>query len=350
MRNHGQSTVHEPGAGSRKSHQHARTDLYSLGCVMYECLVGGAPFLGKTQLDTMLMHMNNTPTPLRHKARNPSRISPALESVVMALLEKNPNNRYQSMDQVVEDLRSIQRGKVPTNLPFTHKMPAVSAKKKWLIGSLCTACILAIVCSIIWVLRPIPSQPIADVTRNPIDDAAPAIPENSKTNIEDQIAKQTGYVNEDSLFGSGVHPDDMKAFEKPGSEFITYVSLPELGLNDKSIEPFSHLIRLKFLDLEHNQVSDMHAIKNLTNLRVLNLKQTDLSSQGMSVIGGLSNLVLLNLQHTPIQDKDLKQLYGLKGLRAVHIFDCNLSKEAIASLEKALPNCVVLNVDTQETH
>ena len=76
----------------------ARTDLYSLGCVMYECLVGTPPFLGKTQLDTMLMHMNDAPAPLRHKARNPSRISPALESVVMALLKKNPNNRYQSMD------------------------------------------------------------------------------------------------------------------------------------------------------------------------------------------------------------------------------------------------------------
>ena len=64
----------------------------------------------------------------------------------------------------------------------------------------------------------------------------------------------------------------------------------------------------------------------------------------MVVIGGLSNLVLLNLRHTPIHDQDLKQLYGLKNLRAVDLFDCNLSKEAIAAVEKALPGCVVLNV------
>ena len=81
-------------------------------------------------------------------------------------------------------------------------------------------------------------QPIADVTKNPIDDAGPAIPENSRKNIEDQIAKQTGYVNEDALFPSGVHPDDFKAFEKPGSEFITFVSLPDLGLSNASVGPF----------------------------------------------------------------------------------------------------------------
>jgi serine/threonine protein kinase len=81
----------------------ARSDIYSLGATMYESLVGFPPLVGKTLVDTMSKHINETPPSLR--ATWPELCVPeSIERVIMKALEKNKDLRYDSMLEMKEAL------------------------------------------------------------------------------------------------------------------------------------------------------------------------------------------------------------------------------------------------------
>jgi len=83
-----------------------RCDIYSLGCLMYFALTGLPPFLGTTIIDTINMHLNDPPPDI-----SPSLKIPAdLKLIILRSLEKNPDDRYQSMDEVSTDLKKLTKG------------------------------------------------------------------------------------------------------------------------------------------------------------------------------------------------------------------------------------------------
>ena len=84
-----------------------RSDLYSLGVVLYELLTGKTPFDGETPVEIAMKHLSTTPKP-------PSKLRPdvprELDMVVMRALAKNPDERYQSADEMEADLERVARG------------------------------------------------------------------------------------------------------------------------------------------------------------------------------------------------------------------------------------------------
>jgi serine/threonine protein kinase len=116
----------EQARGSKMDH---RSDLYSLGCVMYECLSNSPPFCGNTALDTMMMHIDTKPLPISQASMGQV-IDRRLEQVVMRLLEKDPADRYQSMDEVREDLIALQNPDKTAVLPSVRDSQLVTAVQK----------------------------------------------------------------------------------------------------------------------------------------------------------------------------------------------------------------------------
>jgi serine/threonine protein kinase len=88
----------------------ARSDIYSLGCTLFECLTGKPPFHGKSGLETAAMHQSEEP-PKLHDLRPDKNYPDNIEQLVGRMLEKYPAQRYQSMAQVMQDLLRLKEGK-----------------------------------------------------------------------------------------------------------------------------------------------------------------------------------------------------------------------------------------------
>lgn len=83
-----------------------RSDIYSLGIVMYEMLSGKLPFDGDDDRTVALKHLSAVPTPLREIA---PWVPEALEKIVMKAMEASLDNRYQTADALAADLEALQK-------------------------------------------------------------------------------------------------------------------------------------------------------------------------------------------------------------------------------------------------
>ncbi len=103
----------------------ARTDVYSLGCTMFETLTGSPPFQGRNAVETMMMHATN-PAPSLQSAGKGSEYPHRLELVLAKMLAKAPMDRYQTMDQIALDLAEVVGG---PKAPADNQMQLVEAKQ-----------------------------------------------------------------------------------------------------------------------------------------------------------------------------------------------------------------------------
>ncbi|CAN5589085.1 hypothetical protein BH11CYA1_BH11CYA1_40360 [soil metagenome] len=354
-----------------------RSDIYSLGCAMFDALTGRPPFLDENPVQVMIMHQSEPIPSLAEMAPERS-FDKKLEQIVRATLAKRPGDRYQNMDQVMQDLTAIQSSRQPqfakelwqnaTNRQaYSYEEAAEGETKEnietetqsWsskralqygLIASLAIGLSVAIVATSSYFLTLGEESQISKSSK--VTSQSLVTP--SSTHAHPDVATEPFSHEAVSSDGKKVivfdFPTEMSLGEictasysdktnaqgtvtMPAGEIFRFTASKNLMANPQLLERFRNN-EIGDLDLSARPgARDEHlaAIKHLKNLAKLNIDDCTLSPSGIAQIDKLPELTDLTLNAANIDDQAFSQL---KILRHLHILDIkeilNLSKTIAA--------------------
>jgi TolB-like protein len=141
-----------------------RTDIWSLGVVLYEMIAGRRPFASDYEQALVYQILNAEPEPLS-KVRPET--TPGLAQIVGRAMEKDPEKRYQRFEEMLDDLKCITAGIVPDEIKARLMRARVAKKKRALLyAGAATVVIVAVLALLVSTRR---SQAIESVAVLPIE-------------------------------------------------------------------------------------------------------------------------------------------------------------------------------------
>jgi len=128
-------------AAGRSREVNPRIDVYALGCIIYEMLVGEPPFCGSDAQNTLLRHVIEMPVA---PGRRGAQVPPDAETICLKCLEKEPERRYQSAGELAEDISRFLKGEpvVARRASMLYVLRRRVARHR---GAVAVACLAALV-------------------------------------------------------------------------------------------------------------------------------------------------------------------------------------------------------------
>jgi serine/threonine protein kinase len=335
----------------------ARSDLFSLGSVLYRACTGRVPFLAPDVIGTLMEVAAGTPVPPRQLD---PQIPRALSDLVMCLLEKDPAARPPSAAAVAQQLRrlegpeaapatSISETQVPTSnsdragrgqpgdTDVIHPPRPGGAWRRW---ALACAGGLLLVFLVSFVFRgPVgagkePSQPQPDAAESVDRRAVEWV-----LSIGGEPTIWTDATRERLVRALGDLPD--------GPFKLMGANLQHKKVTDAGLEHLKGLSGLIGLDLLGVKISDegLKRLRGLENLSFLTLDSDAITDAGLEHLNGLQNLTDLRLRSNGVSDSGLDHLKHLPNLVRVLLASRQLSDAGLDRLRR-LPNLVHLELDS----
>lgn len=335
-----------------------RSDVYSIGCIMFEALTGHAPFSGGTQMEIMLRQMNDKAPTL--KEGSDGHAYPAwIERLVARALAKDPNLRFQSIDELKKALeeRVVADVKLVNNDGSSKKigMPVIACA----VVALAAVAAAAVFYATPQTKKPVekmPSQllaeqfpdlkvgqgskePYNDVTNDPSVLTAPShddiLARSVADRLQTEISCQNQHVSDSALYGLKDRVD------------IKSLMLEDSNISDKALQYARHLPLAKLGLSSNRKITDkVLAFINPATLEELYLSKTSFKSSGIAALAKFKNLRILGLSSDKIDEKDMAVLANCSNL-----IDLNLAKnpnigDAACAVISHLTKLRTLNLDS----
>jgi len=312
-----------------------RSDIYSLGCVMYECLAGAVPLRGDTVVATIVKQMNEQPVPINEMQPN-AQIPAALEDIVEKALEKNPDKRFQSMEELKEALVELQDNQKADTAGGAKKWKRLVRKaripQKALFVVTLVLCVATTAVSLsLLYFRPVPQKSNSELSKFPPDSVT-----SRRAKFEDFRSIANPAKITDVILAAYLPIDiEIDKLDLRGTK-IGNISLPFVGkqsrmrhlylantkITDEGLKYLANLKDLEILDLHDTSITDdgLKNLSQLTNMRDLNLAHTDISNAGLANLEQMHQLNHLYLTSTPINGDGLRLIKSLP-IERLHLDD-----------------------------
>ncbi|RTL39799.1 MAG: hypothetical protein EKK48_18190 [Candidatus Melainabacteria bacterium] len=302
-----------------------RSDIYSLGCILYEAVAGVPPHRGDTMIETIFKHLHEEADPL-HVVRPDINFPEAFEELVASLLATQANDRIQTISEVKERLEAIQAGSLQRTLPT----PKSAQQNKFSVSKstiLATIGVLLTTAGLIALIKAENTLQAADKLKTEAESEIAKAPPRNERKMQPvaPIAKPTAAnIKDDPSY------ENLKGL---GPECHS-LNLSESKVTDGALLALTYLPNLERLDLSHTSISDsaIEPLRKLNSLSALVLEGTHLSPAAIAKLNTLQNLRELNLDDTRTDDDALTALSQLKSLSTLMVRNANITDRGLGHL------------------
>ncbi len=377
-----------------------RSDIYSLGCTLFECLTGQPPFPGDQERTIRRCHLHAQP-PTLESIVGQGKFPPAAEIVMAKLLRKNPVERYQSLQELRGDLERMVRGEevepvyVSRGKPWPDKATAPPSSTsgtalenarhrapfglRLLIFSLVLIAVAGTIAVVCYVkLRPSVFKRDAPVSTNESKPFSKVVVENGKIMraFDFPNGEAIGTIRSGSLFVEARHhvkvpandlieftpypvevndPNYLKRFRSGEIAILSMLVTSDLAnqirepkssnfLNAISLVPGVQGLSINTIGGCSLTEKDLPTLEKMNSLKTLWVKPKGIDAIALSKLATLNHFETLNLELGDDVTPVLKALNSSSQLKRLYLTGSQISLDGFSNLAK-LPKLEFLSLD-----